>query len=123
MRAVRRLPLAALVATAAWGAAGTASAQGAEPYVAGLDQPTNMAFALDGRLFLTEQATGQVRIVESDGTLREAPFATFPVGSSFETGLLGIAVHPDFDAGEPYLYLYLTEPGPGMNVIGRVRAR
>ena len=122
MRAVRRLPLAGLVAIAAWGAAGTASAHGAEPYVAGLDQPTNMAFAPDGRLFLTEQATGQVRIVEADGTLREAPFAEFPVGSSFETGLLGIALHPDFDAGEPYLYLYLTEPGPGMNVIGRVRA-
>ena len=122
MRVARALTALVCGLAAAWWPAIAASAQRAEPYVAGLEQPTNMAFAPDGRLFFTEQATGQVRIVAPDGTLGDDPFARFPVGAGFETGLLGLALHPRFDDGEPWVYLYLTDPGPGMNVIGRVRA-
>jgi quinoprotein glucose dehydrogenase len=118
---VRRTALIALLLGALAGVA-PALAQEAEPYVAGLQGPTNMAFAPDGRLFFVEQATGHVRVVNAGGTLADEPFASFPVGPGPETGLLGIALHPRFEDGEPWVYLYLTDPGPGMNAVVRVGA-
>lgn len=116
-----RLTILVVLVTACAALGAPASAQGAEPYLADLQGPTNMAFAPDGRLFFVEQATGQVRVVASDGALDPDPIAAFPVGPGSETGLLGIALHPGFDEGEPWIYLYLTEPGTGMNVLVRVR--
>src|SRR5436190_15328439 len=55
----------------------------------GLQHPTAMAFAPDGRLFIAEQA-GTVRIV-SNGVLLSTPFVTLAVNSSGERGVLGIA--------------------------------
>jgi quinoprotein glucose dehydrogenase len=99
-----------------------AATQPRDPWLDDLDFPTNMAFAPDGRLFFTEKATGLVRVVAADGTLRPEPFARFDVGSDGETGLLGIALHPRFAEGEPWMYLYLTDATTGMNRVIRVRA-
>ena len=44
-----------------------------------------------------------------------------PVMGGLERGLLGIAVHPDFDA-EPWVYLYRSDPSDGRNRLVRVRA-
>ena len=96
-------------------------AQPAGPWLGGLDFPTNMAFAPDGRLFFTEKETGLVRVVSPDGTLRAAPFASFDVLTAGETGLLGIALHPRFDEGEPWMYLYVSGADE-MNRVVRVRA-
>jgi quinoprotein glucose dehydrogenase len=80
-----------------------------------------MAFAPDGRLFFTERETGRVRVVTAAGDLVAEPFLTLPVINASETGLLGIALHPRF-AEEPWVYLYRSDPGSGMNEIVRVRA-
>lgn len=90
-----------------------------EPWVTGLRFPVNMAWAPDGTLFYAEKETGNVRsIVEGEVILR--PVAHVDVAVSFETGLLGLAVHPDWP-NEPWLYLYYSDPADGINRLIRVR--
>jgi aldose sugar dehydrogenase len=72
--------------------------------------PMSLAFAPDGRLFFTEVSEGRVRVFEN-GTLQENPWASFEVARGPETGLLGLAIHPDF-ASNHYVYLYYSEPDP-----------
>src|SRR6188508_578525 len=79
------------------------------PLVDGLTLPTAMAFAPDGRLFVSEQR-GDLRIVK-DGQLLPTPFATLPVDSSGERGLLGVTFHPNF-ASNGFVYVYWTTTSP-----------
>ena len=105
------------------------SAQGPPPgfvYETLVDGPlqgaTAMAFAPDGRLFLTERMTGNIRVFE-DGVLDASPWATVAVhngGSYAEQGLLGIAVDPDF-LNNGYVYVFHTKVGGSENVIARLR--
>src|SRR5262245_58402502 len=60
----------------------------------GISNPTVMAFAPDGRLFVAQQ-TGALRIIEN-GILLGTPAIALNVNSSGERGLLGIAFDPDF---------------------------
>ena len=71
----------------------------------GLNDPTAMAFAPDGRLFICEHS-GTVRVVKNGAKLA-APFVSLAVASEGERGLLGIAFDPDF-AVNKYVYLYYT---------------
>lgn len=98
-----------------------AAGESVMPWLSGLDFPTNMAFAPDGRLFFTEKNTGQVRVVSADGSLQPEPFATLDVSTQGEAGLLGIALHPRFADGEPWMYLYLSG-ADSMNRIVRLDA-
>ena len=74
----------------------------------GLSRPLAMAFAPDGRLFITEQG-GSVRVLKG-GALLSTPFAKLNVDSELDRGLLGLAFHPNFPAS-PYLFVYHTVPG------------
>jgi glucose/arabinose dehydrogenase len=56
-----------------------------------------------------------------DGTVLARPFAHLDVDASSETGLLGIAIHPDFPA-EPFVYVYASDPTLGINRLLRFRA-
>jgi len=67
---------------------------GIDTVASGLDVPWALAFAPDGRLFVTERV-GRIRVIESS-TLRQEPWATIPVAADGEAGLMGIAVAPDF---------------------------
>jgi glucose/arabinose dehydrogenase len=60
----------------------------------GLDTPWALAFAPDGRLFVTERA-GRIRIVK-DGALQPDPWITLQVAEVSEAGLLGLAIDPNF---------------------------
>lgn len=82
---------------------------------------TAMAFAPDGRLFVTEQS-GAVRVV-TNGALRSQPFVTVPTVADGERGLLGIAFDPDFaSTGWVYLYYTSTASGAAHNRIVRYTA-
>jgi glucose/arabinose dehydrogenase len=72
--------------------------------------PMSLAFTRDGRLFFNEVSEGRVRVYEN-GALQETPWATFEVARGPETGLLGLAIHPDFSSNR-YVYLYYSEPDP-----------
>ena len=65
--------------------------------------PVALAAAPDGRLFFAELLTGRIMVLQ-DGQVLPEPFATLKdVTYHRESGLLGLALHPDFPQ-EPYLY-------------------
>lgn len=88
------------------------------PLATGLD-PTGMAQAPDGRIFITEKY-GAVRIVEN-GVLLPDPFILLAVDNYNERGLSGIAIDPEFEQNH-YIYLYYTVPLAGHNRLSRVQA-
>ncbi len=93
-----------------------------QPVLDGLAFPTNMAMLPDGAFVFTEKETGSVRVVTPEGELIDRPLTTVAVSPGAERGLLGIAVHPDFER-EPWIYLYLSDPADGLNRLVRVRVR
>ena len=78
-------------------------------FAAGLDRPTALAFAPDGRLFVAEQ-DGNLRVVKG-GQLLPAPAVDLAVDDQGERGLLGIAFDPAF-AQNGFVYLYHTVETP-----------
>ena len=78
--------------------------------VAGLDGPTALAYAPDGRLFVAEKA-GRVRVVGADGRLHPTPVIDISdhVNSYWDRGLLGIAVDADFATNRSIYLLYVHE--------------
>ncbi len=88
-------------------------------FVGNVTSPTAMAFAPDGRLFITEQG-GKVRVVKN-GVVLTQPFVTLSVNSSGERGLLGIAFDPSF-ASNNFIYLYYTLSSGANNRISRFTA-
>jgi glucose/arabinose dehydrogenase len=86
----------------------------------GLESPTAMTFAPDGRLFVAQQG-GALRVIKN-GALLSTPFLTVSVNSSGERGLLGIAFDPDF-ASNGFVYVYYTTSGsPIHNRVSRFTA-
>ena len=80
--------------------------------VSGLTNPTAMAFAPDGRLFVCLQA-GQIRVIK-DGALLHDPFLTLTVDSLGERGVLGIAFDPAFNSNQ-HVYIYYTATSPDIH--------
>ena len=81
-----------------------------ETVVAGLEVPWSIVFTPDGRMLLTERP-GRVRVVEN-GELRAEPLARIEdVKAASESGLMGLALHPQFAANHLlYLsYAYLNK--------------
>ena len=86
----------------------------------GLTNPTAMALAPDGRIFVCEQG-GALRVIKS-GALLSTPFLTVTVDSSGERGLLGIAFDPNFVSNQ-LVYIYYTATTPAIhNRISRFTA-
>lgn len=71
----------------------------------GLELPTAIAAAPDGRLFVAEK-NGRIRIIR-DGVVQAPPFAEIEVFDALETGLLGLALDPDFAANR-YVYAFAS---------------
>lgn len=116
-----RAAVVTLAVVAPPAAAATLPASFAEALVAsGLADPTAMAFAPDGRLFVCQQG-GQLRVIEN-GVLQPAPFVTLTVNASGERGLLGVAFDPAFAVNQ-YVYVYYTATTPSIhNRISRFTA-
>jgi glucose/arabinose dehydrogenase len=93
-----------------------------ETIATGLTQPTAMAFAPDGRIFIAEKG-GSVRVVKN-GLLLPDPVITLSDINSFgDRGLIGLAVDPQF-LSNGYLYLsYTYENSPGANIAGEKTGR
>ena len=85
-----------------------------ETIVTGLEVPWSIAFSSPRRMLVTERP-GRVRVVE-DGVLRSAPLATIAdVESTGETGLMGLALAPDY-ASSRLLYLSYAYRGASPRV-------
>lgn len=84
------------------------------PVVGGLDQPTVLAFAPDGRLFVGEKG-GTIRVVK-DGVLQGTLFARLEVWDFFESGLLGLTLDPDFETNG-FVYVFATVAADEQHII------
>src|SRR5687767_13538193 len=86
----------------------------------GLNTPTAMALAPDGRIFVCQQG-GALRVIKN-GALLPTPFLTVTVDSSGERGLLGVAFDPNFVSNQ-LVYVYYTATTPTIhNRISRFTA-
>lgn len=85
----------------------------------GLEVPWALAFLPDGGILVTERG-GRVRIINNEGRLQEKPIANLPqVKQTGESGLHGIAIHPDFEKTH-YVYVYYTYSAGGEIGLNRV---
>ena len=87
--------------------------------VDGLTTPISIAFLGDDDMFVLEKDTGRVKHVV-DGVVT-GTVLDLAVNNASERGLLGIALHPDFD-DNGFVYLYWTESttGADSNVLSDV---
>lgn len=83
-----------------------------ETVLADAEFPVAIAFAHDGRALYTEKNTGRIRILSAAGELLSEPFASVPVVTNSERGLLGITLHPEFE-GNGFVYVYYTRSNTG----------
>lgn len=83
----------------------------------GLDEPTAMAFLPDGRLLVTEQRSGAIRLVVG-GSVAAPPLVVVSGlnSAASERGLLAIAVDPGWPS-RPYVYVHATVTGSKMRLI------
>jgi glucose/arabinose dehydrogenase len=92
---------------------------GIDTVARGLDVPWAIAFAPDGRIFVTERV-GRIRVIER-GVLRAEPWATLPVSAQGEAGLMGVALAPDFaTTGELYAVGTFAREGALVNRVIRL---
>ncbi len=75
----------------------------------GFVTPIGLAYVSDTDFFVIEKQTGQVRLV-SDGVIGPTVL-DLAVNNFSERGLLGIALHPDFDVNH-FVYLFWTCKAP-----------
>lgn len=101
--------------------------------ISGLQDPSTMAFAPDGRLFIAERIVGRLRVANYDdatGTwsLNTDPFYSFDIPNNGGTptrhrssGLRGFAFDPDF-ATNGYVYCFYMKHDPRHNRVVRLQA-
>lgn len=85
-----------------------------QTYVNGVTMPVGLTFAPDGRLFFSEAFDGALRVAERvNGQARLLPqaFAQLATAKGSEAGMLGVALHPEFEQNH-WVYLYYTEADP-----------
>jgi glucose/arabinose dehydrogenase len=97
---------------------GNSTSSGVQVLAENLEVPWAIDVAEDGRLFFTERA-GRIRVIEN-GTLLEEPAAFINVEQNLESGLLGLALHPNF-AENHLIYIYHTYSN-GSSVFNKVLA-
>src|SRR5262245_61232673 len=117
---IRVAAVALLFFVGGYALAATLPAGFTETSWSGITNPTAMAVAPDGRVFVCQQG-GQLRVIKN-GTLLTTPFVSLTVDQNGERGLLGVAFDPAFSQNQ-YIYLYYTVPGsPAHNRLSRFTA-
>ena len=85
---------------------GNNTRSGVQVLAENLDVPWAIDIAEDGRLFFTER-TGKIMAIDKNGSLISDPVAYINVMQNGESGLLGLALHPNFTENH-LLYVYHT---------------
>jgi glucose/arabinose dehydrogenase/PKD repeat protein len=78
----------------------------------GLNNPTNIEFAADGRIFVAEKS-GRILVFDNEQDETATVFANLSpnVHDFWDRGMLGLAVHPNFPAS-PSVYVLYTYDAP-----------
>ncbi|RMG28913.1 MAG: T9SS C-terminal target domain-containing protein [Bacteroidetes bacterium] len=82
--------------------------------------PVALTMDPHGRVWIAEKH-GLVRIIDQQGQMLPDPFIQLEVDDFNERGLLGIALHPQFEQF-PFVYLYYTVPNARHNRVSRFLA-
>src|SRR5262249_36197407 len=82
---------------------------------------TALEVAPDGRIFVCEQ-TGTLRVIKHGQPLAE-PFVTLPVDATWERGLIGVTVAPDFPTTPHVFVCYVAAKPYPHHVVSRFTAR
>ncbi len=85
-------------------------------HLSGLTQPTCIAFAPNGTLYVGEK-TGTIKVF--GGTTQIATFATIACSTGSERGLLGLAFDPNFATNHFVYAYYTTNAGNPKNRVSR----
>jgi glucose/arabinose dehydrogenase len=88
-----------------------------ETVLTGLVEPVSFDWTPDGRYMFVAQKNGTVRVLDRN-TLRSTPLIDIQnqVNNVRDRGLLGIAIHPEFFQGDPYVYLLYTYDDPSQTI-------
>lgn len=84
-----------------------------------LEAPWSMAFAPDGRLFITERP-GRVRIAQNGALLPQPALTVGDVAATGEAGVMGLALHPNFSANRFVYLAYTARLSGGSAMVNRV---
>lgn len=76
----------------------------------GVTLPTGLAFLPDGRILVSEQASGAIKVWAGGAVTGTVGIIPGVNSAGFERGLLGIAVDPGWPA-RPYLYAWFNSTG------------
>jgi putative heme-binding domain-containing protein len=87
----------------------------------GLTGATAMEVAPDGRIFVCEQ-TGALRVIK-DGKLLPEPFVKLPVDATWERGLIGVTIAPDFPKNPSVFVCYVAAKPYPHHVVSRFTAQ
>ena len=93
----------------------------AEIVAAGFTGATAMDLAKDGRIFICEQ-TGTLHVVKN-GKLLAEPVMKLPVDSTWERGLIGVTVAPDFPKSPHLFVCYIAAKPYPHHVVSRFTIR
>src|SRR6185503_1959643 len=111
--------MAAVVASLAVAPSAPAATLVAAPVATGLNFPTTVAVAPDGRIFFGE-VSGRIGIVNPT-TGGVSTFATLPIpGATPGRGIMSLAFHPAYPS-TPYLYVSLTREVNGAGKVQLLR--
>ena len=86
---------------------------GIESVASGFSSPVNIKHAGDARLFVVEQP-GRIKIINSDESVNPVPFLdinTRVIDGGGESGLLGLAFHPNYVANGYFYLNYINNSG------------
>jgi putative heme-binding domain-containing protein len=92
----------------------------AEVVAAGLTGATALEVSHDGRIFVCEQ-TGALRVIK-DGKLLAEPFVKLPVDATWERGLIGVTLAPDFPKTPHVFVCYVAARPYPHHVVSRFTA-
>jgi putative heme-binding domain-containing protein len=92
----------------------------AEVIASGLSGVTALEIARDGRIFVCEQA-GSLRVIK-DGRLLPEPFVKLPVDATWERGLIGVTIAPDFPKTPHVFVCYVAATPYPHHVVSRFTA-
>ncbi len=96
----------------------------AETVVSGLEVPWALAFLPNGDMLVTERP-GRIRLIKdynNNAQLVEEPVAAVSTANTSEGGLLGIAIHPEFESNRLfYIYVTVNKSGSIMNQVEQWR--
>jgi aldose sugar dehydrogenase len=89
-----------------------------EVVLTNLEVPWSLAFAPDGRLFITERP-GRVRIAQNGALLPQPALTVNDIAATGEAGAMGLALHPNFSSNR-FVYVAYTGRGAGGGMVNRV---